>query len=136
MQVFSYWKVLESEGSEYLCLCTGCNKTQRLIRKWNLLAGKTKSCGCKKIDLIKETNNQRYGCNFPQQNEGVREKTIAVLEEKYEVDNYMKTEECKEKIREVNNKKYGVDHHTKSEKWKNRNKVYGNLVLGKKKPSE
>jgi len=133
--MFGYWKVLrqsEESKSYYVCLCTGCNKTTKSIRKWNLLKNLSKSCGCMKIETMKETNRDKYGVDFSQQNSEIKLKSVETLIEKYGVDNYAKTEEFKEKCKETNLENWGSDHHTKSEKWKNKDKPkYGGMLLGK-----
>ncbi len=49
---FGYWQVIENQGKEILCQCTACG-TRREVFKFNLLNGKTKSCGCiKKGNLL------------------------------------------------------------------------------------
>ena len=63
---FGRWKLLEYIGSNtYLCQCSCNKKTQRKIKRYDLLYGKTKSCGCIKSDMIKETLFNRYGETAP-----------------------------------------------------------------------
>lgn len=50
---FGYWQVLENQETEILCQCTACG-TQRKVFKFNLLNGKTKSCGCVKKGSLLE----------------------------------------------------------------------------------
>lgn len=44
---FGYWQVLETQGVKALCLCTACGQEKEIV-KYNLLDGKSKSCGCTK----------------------------------------------------------------------------------------
>jgi hypothetical protein len=133
--MFHFWRVVEQSKdskSYYICLCTGCNGVEKTIRKWNLLSGKTKSCGCKKVEEMKKTCQDKFGTAFSQQNTEVKQKSKNTLEEKYGVDNYSKTVEHKRKCKAKSQEKWGTDHHTQSEKWRNRSKPkYGVAVLGK-----
>ena len=66
-----------------------------------------KKCGIKKV---KETNLERYGVEYAQQNEEIRNKTIDIIKERYGVDNISKTDLFKEKYKETMNERYGVDN--------------------------
>lgn len=125
-QLFGYWKILEYLGkSRYNCLCTGCRKTERVIRKWSLTQGKSKSCGCKLVENMKQTNLVKYGVEGVQESPEVRAKTLSTLLEIYDTDNIGKTSEKKQKTKETNLKKYGVEHHSQRKR-----KIKG-MVLGK-----
>ena len=39
---------------KYLCRCSCENKTEKYIKKWNLIYGNTKSCGCLALELSAE----------------------------------------------------------------------------------
>jgi hypothetical protein len=131
-QLFGYWKILENiNGSYYKCLCTSCNITERTIRKWSLTQGKTKSCGCKRVENLKQTNLNRYGVEGVQELPSVREKTVATLEEKYGVDNIGKTEEKKVKTKQTNLQKYGVEHHSQRKR-KPKGIPFGSVKYGTK----
>ena len=99
--LFGYWKILEtgSKKYHYRCLCTGCNVTIREIRKWSLTKGKTKSCGCRLINLMKETNKERYGCEFSQQNPEVKTKKKQTNIDKYGTENYSKLKNVSKKLK-------------------------------------
>ena len=63
--VFGYWKVLEpAKKGKIMCLCLGCNKTIKLISKFDMRMGKTKSCGCLKFHIQQETNFKRYNNKY------------------------------------------------------------------------
>ena len=133
-QLFGYWQVIglsESSRSYYECLCTGCNKTTRSIRKWNLLNRQSSSCGCKKIDVMIDTNKQKYGCEFVQQNQDIKDKGAQTILDRYGVESYSQTLEFIEKCRQTCNENWGSDHHTKSPKWRlAQQPKYGMVVLG------
>jgi hypothetical protein len=125
---FGHWKVIEYAGkSRWKCLCTGCNKVERVIIKWNLIS-KSKSCGCQRVENMKQTNLIKYDTEWVQNIPEVRQKTIDTCLEKYGVDNYAKTEEKKRKTKETNLKKYGVEHHKKKKKILFGSRTYGSKI--------
>lgn len=146
---FGWWKVIrpifpenvsfteqdERNAEIYLCLCLGCKKTERKIRRWNLLKGQTSSCGCKRVKKMKKTNRKKYGVNFVQQDPEIRQKSEETLLERYGETNYAKTEEFLEKVKETSMENWGEEHYSKSEKWKNKKKkpTYGAMVFGQTK---
>lgn len=58
---FGNWKVLKINKCKVLCQCQCKKKTLRIITKFDLKKGRTKSCGCQKVDLIRKKNLQMYG---------------------------------------------------------------------------
>lgn len=145
---FGCWKILKpiyKEGSTfreqetlspqyYLCLCLGCKKTERKIRKWNLLKNQTESCGCQRVKKMRKTNEEKYGVEFPQQDPEIKEKSKQTLIERYGEDNYAKTEEFKEKVKETSLENWGEEHYRKSAKWKEKRKPkLGAMVFGQTK---
>lgn len=97
---FGYWQVVEIVNKRYLiCLCTGCNQTKKKIWKWHLTGGKTRSCGCKKFELLKQTNQRKYSVDFPLQNPEIKKKADQTIFKKYKVSNIMKLAEIVEKAR-------------------------------------
>ncbi len=100
--LFGFWEVKEFDGSSYLlCLCTGCQITERRIRKWTLLRGESKSCGCQIKELMKQTNQEKYGVDFAQQNTDIKQKSEETLQEKYGETNAMKNQEVKKKSQQT-----------------------------------
>lgn len=61
-RVFGFLKVLGYTGENQMwkCLCTACN-TETVVFRDSLVSGKTKSCGCMKEQLRKNTLLTRYG---------------------------------------------------------------------------
>ena len=61
-RVFGFLKVLGYTGENQMwkCLCTACNTEVEVFRD-SLISGKTKSCGCMKEQLRKDTLLNRYG---------------------------------------------------------------------------
>lgn len=61
-QEFGLWKVLKYIGNQYyLCECQCDNKTQKEVRKADLLRGASTSCGCNRREKAKDTLLMRYG---------------------------------------------------------------------------
>ena len=63
-------------------------------------------------EKIKQTNRQRYGCDWVTQSNNFKEKAAATCIEKYNVDNYAKTDTYKEKLRNKSeqNIQYMIDN--------------------------
>ena len=60
--MYGNWKVLYHIGEGYwMCECQCDRKTIKPVKRCNLINGKTKSCGCLKRQLTKETLLDRYG---------------------------------------------------------------------------
>lgn len=62
-QTFNNLKVLEYTGKDNMwrCECLACGNENFITHKDSILTGKTKSCGCLKETLRKETMIERYG---------------------------------------------------------------------------
>ena len=114
---YGFWLVLEFESKQYLkCLCTGCGKTIRKIRKWTLLRNESKSCGCQIATLMRQTNQEKYGVDYAQQDPDIKSKSKSTLQQKYGTDNAMKVGDIK--------------HKAKIAKLLKKAKKSGGLVLG------
>lgn len=50
---FGFWRVLEKRGNKSLCKCA-CGVEKEVLNR-SLLQGKSKSCGCKRVELDKAT---------------------------------------------------------------------------------
>lgn len=127
------WQLLEDSTTKLniSCLCTGCNKTKSL-NKWNLLSGKTTSCGCQRISKMKKTNLEKYGVEFTQQDPTTKQKSINTLQERYNVDNFAHDPTRKQKSAETSLERYGVEHYSQTEEFKKkvRKKAYGKTSYG------
>ena len=71
-QIIGNWEVLErgpntkSGGARWLCKCRLCNKTVKLVTSHNLRSGQSYSCGCQKMEkmrqaCIKDETGKVYG---------------------------------------------------------------------------
>lgn len=88
---FGYWTVLNYAGNQmYICECK-C-KTQKKIKKADLLKGATKSCGCAKAEQIKETLYNRYGEIGPNKVSNPRsQKQIEAISSKENLRNFIES---------------------------------------------
>lgn len=61
-QDFGYWHVIERGPNDktgktmWLCKCTLCNKTIKLVNGSHLRSGKSTSCGCTKMEKMRQSN--------------------------------------------------------------------------------
>ena len=61
-QDFGYWHVIgrgpnNKDGrAQWLCHCTLCNKTTKLVQGGHLRAGRSKSCGCTKMEKMRQAS--------------------------------------------------------------------------------
>lgn len=62
------------------------------------------------LEKIKQTNLEKYGCEWGWGSEEVRAKSIQTWREHYGVDNPFAAEEIKKLLKEINIEKYGVDN--------------------------
>jgi len=112
--IFGYWKVIEkgivtkrSERGSWVCLCLGCNKVTKKITTNILTKGRSKSCGCKSKEILKETNNSKYGVDNVFQSEQFKDKIKETNLEKYGSTHPKYVESLQQKVKETNLKKYG-----------------------------
>lgn len=60
-QQFNFWKIVKIQGTKVECICTGCNIAIKQLEKYDVINGRTKSCGCQKNNLTQQTNIKNYG---------------------------------------------------------------------------
>lgn len=77
----------------------------------------------------KETNLEKYGCEYSSQDPKVKEKIKQTNIERYGVSCSFQAESVKEKIKQTCLKKYGVDHYNKTEESKENQKNYRNKKI-------
>jgi hypothetical protein len=113
-QIFGSWQVLElvkgtkTTSSLVLCHCLGCNQTQRLIRKYDLTKGKTKSCGCQSNYYSKQTFISKYGVDSPRRLPETEEKRKATCLKTYGFIHPLQSPEIKNKARNTCLETYGT----------------------------
>lgn len=64
-KIFGYLEVIEYTGKDNIwkCKCLACGKQDVYVNRDSLISEKTKSCGCMKEELRKNTLTNRYGDN-------------------------------------------------------------------------
>ena len=114
--IFSFWLVTARppKGCLFTCLCTGCKAVERKIHYIDLYYNKTKSCGCKKKELTKQTSLEKYGTEHHLQAKQVLNKKINTCREKYGVDYVTQIPEVIKKRKQTFIQNYGVDNPRKS----------------------
>ena len=77
-QRFGKWTAIRHVGyGRWLCRCSCENQTEKIIRHTELLNGESKSCGCKRSEIYRNTMLDRYGevssarLNNPRTNEQI-----------------------------------------------------------------
>ena len=71
---FGHWTVKEYVGNRmYHCVCDCSNKTERDISRYDLIDGKSTSCGCAKALEYKKRLYERYGETAPNRASSPRE---------------------------------------------------------------
>jgi hypothetical protein len=92
---YHYWTVIEYDKTsrKFLCQCV-CGKS-RLIQGYCLTAETSKSCGCQKKELFKESCIKKYGVENLSQSQEIKDKKANTCLEKYGVSTHLQTEEQK-----------------------------------------
>jgi hypothetical protein len=93
-QTFGNLEVIEYTGKDQMwrCRCNACGKENVIVFRDSLVSGKTKSCGCLKEQLRKETLYKRYGdTNTTRSNNPREDWQIKVLESKENLVDYINT---------------------------------------------
>jgi hypothetical protein len=97
-KLFGFWKILEApDKGRVLCLCTGCNISQKQVLVSVLRRGRSKSCGCKEKDIAAQAFLEKYGVDNPFKKKEIREKAKKTMIEKYGVSYSGQSEELNEK---------------------------------------
>lgn len=118
-QKFNYWKVLEIlKGSKVRVLCLGCNKIERILDRYRVERGKSKSCGCKANEFRKQKSLVKYGVDNISKASSIKNLKKESYLKKYGVENVSQSEEIKQQKIQTLQKNYGVDNPLKSEKVK------------------
>ena len=108
--------------NEELKHCKNCGKEMKYSKglNYNYCSVKCTANSKEVKDKIKQTNLERYGCEYSAQNEKVKEKLKQTNLEKYNCTNVFQSEKIKEKIKQTNLERYGVKHPTQNEEVKDK----------------
>ena len=99
------------------CIYNNCNNI--VNKNFRCLIDYGCYCGsCQKIisqEKRKQTNLEKFGVEYPLQNEEIKEKIKKTNLEKFGVENPLQNEEIKEKIKKTNLEKFGVEYPLQNE---------------------
>jgi len=136
-QTFGLWTVIghiHKRTQKALCRCQ-CG-TERIILKYDLLVGKTTSCGCNKAKKTRTTCLNKYGCVIPQQHPDVKERAKQTCLERYGVEYSGQSEQKQRKTKQTFLEKYGVENPYQAEEIKDKIKAKLVDLYGSDNPSK
>ena len=118
---FQYVRICVLKGLKEPPRCPVCGKIVSIMGKANR-EGKNsgtqfnKTCGDPNCtnEWVKMQSREKYGTDYPQQSEKVKEKSKKSNIEKYGVSCTLLTKEVQEKTKQTNLKKYGAEHASSS----------------------
>ena len=116
-QTFNYWTVLgfshkdRNGNHHWLCKCI-CG-AEKILGASTFRSQNSKSCGCMKQLLTKETNMEKYGVEYTSQLSETKEKIKQTSLERYGVENPNQSPEIQAKTKQTNLDRYGVDSVSK-----------------------
>lgn len=94
-------------GHSSVCKCSKESQKEKISEYFQTDENK------KRLQKIKETNTEKYGCISPFGNKEIKEKAKNTILKKYGEENYFATKEFKEKIKDLNIENYGVSSFQK-----------------------
>jgi hypothetical protein len=119
-KIFNFWKILHEDGLRVECLCVGCDKITKVLDKYDVVHGRTKSCGCQRNKLTEKANLKNFGVKYYTQTPEYQSRRKQTTLQKYGVDHNFKVEESKPTIRQkarlTMKERYGVEYSAKIEK--------------------
>ena len=113
-KTFGLWEVLEFAGADlWECKCTGsCGGTHRLNHTYDLTHGKTTSCGCGRVDKIRETTLEKFGVeNYSMLNSKITDEQREIFQSPEKFSAYIKSFGTKPTIERIS-KSLGVNSGT------------------------
>jgi hypothetical protein len=130
------WSDYKNTQTKLPCKCDGCGKE---VYKTIMIIDTLGDCYCRSCGIKikqKSRNLKKYGVEYPNQLEEIKNKRKQTCLEKYGVEHYLQTNEYKEKNRETNLKKYGVEYYLQSEDKKEKSRETCQLNYGVDNPSK
>jgi hypothetical protein len=117
---YGFWTIIEipSKGQHVKCKCV-CGE-EKLVRKNFIKTKKSRSCGCKSIELATETCMNTYGSPRASATEATQAKIDQTSKNKYGAKRASQTPEVKAKIVETNQQKYKKNRYSQTEEFKER----------------
>jgi hypothetical protein len=107
------WHIMNDMNNVNICRNPVCNIHTKFL---TYTSGYNKTCSYKcaqlnpdTISKIKNTNIEKYGCEYGLSNENIIQKKKATCIKNYGVDNPTKSNAVLEKVKKTNNIKYGLD---------------------------
>lgn len=100
-------KICKVCGKDFICKKK--TKKEMCSNECRVIWGKRDDVKKQRLDSMNKTNIQKYGVQYPQKLEVIKEKTKVNNIKKYGVDNPSKLEHIKDKIKNTNILKYGTD---------------------------
>lgn len=115
MKKINEWLILSDPVKQKILVRCSCWAESRAAewRWWRpIKTGKSKSCGCKTAENLKNSNIEKYGRTTALADKELMKKA---MRSKYGVDNCMELESTKQKIATTVKERYGVDNPLKIE---------------------
>ena len=119
--------------------CANCGKTiplEKVLEGKKYCSHKCSGSSPDRLEKVKRTSIERYGCANAMQSKSVQEKLKQTNRERYGVDNVFQLEEKKEKIRQTNLERYGARNYVQSNDWKRKTVATNIEKLGVPFPSQ
>lgn len=129
----------KNSKSKITAICDICgNETIISIQKYFKNKSNGGYYGCKKCSKIKtvKTNNNKYGVDYPMQNNTILSNMTRTIKEKYGVDNVFQLSDIKIKSKMTSFKKYGFTHHLKNDEQLKKQETTNLNKYGFKRPSQ
>jgi len=120
-------------------ICDNCGHENIIsIQKYNKNYNNYNIYTCKQCSniKIKNTNNKKYGVDYPLQNKDIYNKLVQGNIEKYGVKNVFQLDDTKNKIKVTNNKKYGVDFPQQNIDILNKSNITNEMKYGVNRPAK
>lgn len=114
-QRFGNWIVIDGKTSKVLCECQCDKRVQKIILRQDLVKGKTKSCGCQKLQRQTETVRDKFGVDNVSQSEEMKSKKVATCLENHGVRCSLQSPIVRKKSKETMMRTIGAENPMQSE---------------------